>query len=321
MVRHPHRNHFVLQFRQIPTGGGGTMAVAPTPATADAAGQADDLLRLELQLCEARTELDAVKEELRDKTPWYRQMSGIISVLAFALSMLSSLYSCQRDLDEEKQQARASLNVLSQRLLALPKENFELLQKYKDDVNALSNLPPLLNTENITLINSMKELVSKFPGVATDSDKFVLASALWNSWRVPEAMAIYSDLADRATDPNVTVASLRNLGIYYLAKGRENEGRATFEKAIGMFASKFKNEDPITKTSFNRYTYLGWAGAEVAQHHCDAAAEALAKAAELIEGTPTAPNDIMLQMATQIERDIQRCRSGQPVSQSPLRAQ
>ena len=285
---------------------------------AEAPADEDALHRLKLQFREARAELEAVKERLKEEKPWYRQMSGTVSVAAFVLSILSGLYSCQRDIDQERQQARASLNTLSQRLLALPKENFELMQKYKGDGSALSTLSPLLNSENITLVNSMKELVAHFPDLVTDNDKFVLASALVNSARVPEAIAIYGDLAQTASDPNVAVAALRNLGLYFLASGRPDIGRQSFESAIALFEGKFRSEDPMMKASSNRYTYLTWAKSELWLRNCDEAQGALGKAAALAAGMPMQPGDLMLQVAAEIERDIHLCRSGQPVPQAPL---
>lgn len=288
------------------------MAQGGSPA--DAAGNGDELHRLELRLEATRADLRAIEEKLEDEKPWYRTMGGAISVAAFVLSIVSSMYSCQRDVDQERQQARASLNTLSQRLLALPKENFELTQKYKNDGNALATLSPLLNAENITLVNTMKDLVTRFPDVVTDNDKFVLASSLVNSTRIPEAVKMYGELAQTANDPNVAVAADRNLGFYFLANGQPEAGRRYFEDAIAIFEGKFKSEDPFMKASSNIYTYLMWAKSELWVRHCSEAEAVLGRAMPLATEARVPSDAPLALMAGEVERDVQRCREGLPVA-------
>ena len=285
---------------------------------AEAPADEDALHRLELQFREARAELEAVKEQLKEEKPWYRQMSGIVSVAAFVLSILSGLYSCQRDIDQERQQARVSLNTLSQRLLALPKENFELMQKYKGDGSALSTLSPLLNSENITLVNSMKELVAHFPDLVTDNDKFVLASALVNSARVPEAIAIYGDLAQTASDPKRRRRRFAQPRPLFPRQRPPRHRTASVRKRHRPVRRQVPVRGSDDEGLINRYTYLTWAKSELWLRNCDEAQGALGKAAALAAGMPMQPGDLMLQVAAEIERDIHLCRSGQPVPQAPL---
>ncbi|MBK8212066.1 MAG: hypothetical protein IPK78_21160 [Rhodospirillales bacterium] len=294
-----------------------TAGVPPAGPVADG----DALQSLELRLSETRAELDKLVEKLGDEKPWYRTISGAISVAAFVLSIISGVYSCQRDIDQERQQARASLNTLSQRLLTLPRENFELAQKYKGDGNAQSTLSSLLNAENITMVNTMKELVARFPDIVTDNDKFVLASSLVNSTRIPEAVSIYNDLAQTASDPNVAVAADRNLGFYFLANGQPDIGRKYFENAVGIFEGKFKSEDQYMKASSNIYTYLMWAKSEIWTRNCNEAQGVLGRAMSLAAEIRLPPDAPMLLMASEIERDVQRCREGLPVAPPPPQLQ
>jgi hypothetical protein len=274
----------------------------------------DELHRLELRLEETRAGLKAVEEKLEEEKPWYRTMGGAISVAAFILSIVSGVYSCQRDVDQERQQARASLNTLSQRLLTLPKEHFELMQKYKSDGNALATLSPLLNAENITLVNTMKELVTRFPDVVTDNDKLVLANSLVNSVRMPEALKMYGELALTASDPDVAVAADRNLGFYFLINGQPAAGRQYFKNAIALFEGKFKSEDPFMKASSNILTYLTWARSELWARHCSDAEALLARATALAAEARVPPEAPLAMMATEVQRDVQRCGEGLPIA-------
>ena len=102
----------------------GERAPRPMPA-----GDDDALHRLELGPGN-RADLDLLAEKVGDEKPWYRTMGGAISVAAFVLSIVSGVYSCQRDIDQERQEARASLNTLSQRLLTLRAVQFSSHERF-----------------------------------------------------------------------------------------------------------------------------------------------------------------------------------------------
>ena len=171
------------------------------------------------------------------------------------------------------------------------------------------------------MVNTMKGLVARFPDIVTDNDKYVLASSLINSGRIPEALAIYSDLAKTASDPNVAVAANRNVGFYWLANGQPDEGRKYFENAVAIFESKFRSEDLYMKASSNLYTYLMWAKSELWVRNCNEAQGVLARATAVAAEMRSPPDAAMVQMAGQIEGDVQRCREGLPVAPPPPQMQ
>lgn len=276
----------------------------------------ETLHQLEMRLVDVEGDLNHIRDQLKDKPPLFKTASGLLSVAAFVLSIGSTLYSCQRDHFQEKQQARATINALTQRLLTLPKESVEVNYKYKDDVGSRNYISSLLNTENISMINSMKDLVTRYPSIVTDNDRFVLAWSMQQSGRMPEAMVTYRELADTASDYNVAIAVHRAIGANLIRSGNIDEGRKWYERAISLHNDRFALEDPMTKDFSNRNTYLMQAGSELMANNCDAAEIAINKA-DAVKINP----DPLEEMERNLQAQVWNCRLANSVPRAPAEPQ
>lgn len=253
--------------------------------------------------------LEDLEKKAGEKKAWYKTMSGIVAVAAFALSVLSTLYSYKHDADQELQEARSTLNTLGARLLSLPKENFELKEKYKHDGNAANNLGSLINTENIVLVDYMRAIVDKFPVIVTDADRYILASSMSNSGRVIEATKIFGEIAAKSQDPNSTAAAYRNLGAYSMAAGDPENGRRLFQQAVDIFDTRFAGEAEVFKRYSKAYTYLMWARSELWTGDCDHAEDIVGRANALMVELRMLPESSELQLATEISGALPQCRA------------
>jgi hypothetical protein len=75
------------------------------------------------------------------------------------------------------------------------------------------------------------------------------------------------------------------------------------------------------KASSNIYTYLMWAKSELWTRSCNEAQGVLGRAMSLAAEIRLPPDAAMLLMASEIERDVQRCREGLPVAPPPPQLQ
>jgi hypothetical protein len=236
---------------------------------------------VDLSLEQMHAEIESIRERLADEKPWYRKTSGVLSVCAFMLSIYSTVYGHSRDSFQEKQQARQTLNTVSQRLLALPKEGVEITEKYKDNIIASNYITPLLTVETDTLVSTMKDLMARYPSIATDSDKYVLAWSLKQVNRLPESEDLFRQLANTATYPNGAVAGYRELAVLQFSRGNPRKGKALYENAVSVLDLRFPDLNPLVKASYNQRTYILLANMQLVARNCNEAQSALDRAKEI----------------------------------------
>lgn len=236
---------------------------------------------VDLSLEQMHAEIESIRERLADEKPWYRKTSGVLSVCAFMLSIYSTVYGHSRDLFQEKQQARQTLNTVSQRLLDLPKERVEITEKYKNNINSYNHILPLLNVETQTMASTMKDLMTRYPSITTDSDKYVLAWSLKQVNRLPESGDLFRQLANTATYPIDAVAGYRELAVLQFTLGNPREGKALYEKAVSVLDSRFPGLNPMEKASYNQWTYILLAYMQLGARNCSEAQGALDRAKEI----------------------------------------
>jgi hypothetical protein len=116
-----------------------------------------------------KREIDALQiEVMKGRLPWYRSPSIIISIVALLFSFGTTFVSYYKTARLEVQAARTELRGILQRLSALPKDNFELIRKYRDDPEGLA-LSGLLTQENALLARQASEIVDRYPNRSSSS--------------------------------------------------------------------------------------------------------------------------------------------------------
>lgn len=268
--------------------------------------------RLQRDILETQASLKLIQEQIANKKPWYREVPGLISVIAFLISTGSTFYSCQRESIQDRSDAQMTMNSLSQRLITLPKENLEAGIKYKDDHQTLKQVLSLANMENATNMDSLEDLIRRYPAVATDHHKYVLALALRSSGQPIRSNIILAELARNAKSPNVLIAANRDLAGMELFNRESDKGRYHYRRSIAI-VDQNPQMDAFVKNSYNQETYLHWASSEYHSGNCSAAKEALERAKALkVPGNPHAKSFLF------IDQTIQDCPlSNQPTPSKP----
>lgn len=255
--------------------------------------------RLQRDILETQASLKLIQEQIAKKKPWYQEISGLISVAAFLLSIGSTFYSCQRESAQDRSAARMTMNSLSQRLTSLPKENLEAAIKYKDDPQALNWFLSLSNIENMSNIDSLDNWLRRYPDLATDQDRYVLAMALGSSGQPIRANRIFSELAQSSKNINVLIAAIRNLAAVDFFNKKIDAGRQRYRQGIDI-VNRSTELDANAKNFYNQTTYTGWANMEYTSGDCSAAKEALERAkALLVAGNPNGKSLVMMDQAIQ----------------------
>ena len=97
------------------------------------------------------------------RTPWYKNVSTIISFAALAFSFGTTYVSYRRAETQDIQSMRQELRGILQRLAALPKENLDISKRYKEDPAAISLASGFINQENTLLSRQAAEIARKLP--------------------------------------------------------------------------------------------------------------------------------------------------------------
>jgi hypothetical protein len=126
-----------------------------------------------------KQEVDALQVHiLQLDKPWYQQAPSIVAVLALVFSLITTYLSYDRDRRLDRQADRTELRSLIQRLTALPRENFELVQKYKDEPAAAVQFSGFILNENLILTNQAVDIIRRIPGLVSASEALAVAAAL-----------------------------------------------------------------------------------------------------------------------------------------------
>lgn len=243
---------------------------------------------LEDEIRRMKAEVDALQvHAMAEDRPWYLQMSALVSIFALAVSIFSAWASYDLAKRQNLREDRAELRELLQRLHAMPRENIELLVKYRDQPLVANQLSSVLNSENAALSTQALGIIDRIPDAVTSSERLAVAGALQNSGRIREALEIHEAVAgSEAATANDVLAAYRTLGANFFMLGEIEQGRHSFDQARGVLETRFKREHKSFKLFSNVTTELYQAQAEAYVRACPEAAEHVDAAATLIASRP-----------------------------------
>ena len=240
----------------------------------------------ELQIM--KREIHALQIEVR-KGPmlWYKSPSIIISITALLFSFGTTFVSYYKSGREEVQSARTELRGILQRLSTLPKDNFDLLRKYRDDPEGLG-LSGLLNQENSLLARQASEIIDRYPNEVSGVEYFSVGMALGSVSDFTKVPLYFDRALAKTVDPNAKVAILRNYGLYFMSTGQVTEGRRKFEDALSIW-SVYPYVTDYFKKSTNAFTEMYWSQSEASINNFEEAKVHIRKAIELASSLPPCP--------------------------------
>jgi tetratricopeptide (TPR) repeat protein len=256
-------------------------------------------LRAEIQSTQEidsiRKDVELLKKEIDDSVsrPWYTNPSVVVSTLALLFSFGTTLVSYSRSQKDDVREARSELRGILQRLTSLPRDNFELIRKYKDDSEGQA-LSGFLTQENSLLARQASEIVDRFPDKIPSGEYYSVALALMVASDVTKVPIYFERALKQTSDPNVKVAVLRNYGFHLLNTGEVTEGRRKFEQALSIW-KEYPNVTIYFKGSTDALTEMYWAQAEFGINNLEAAKEHIRKALQQVNSLQPGPMTNQLQ--------------------------
>ena len=252
----------------------------------NAGNQSVDLLLLQ-------KEVETLKSAMQgERTPWYRNISTVLSVIAMLFSFGTTFVSYKRTESQDIQNARVELRGLLQRLSALPRENIEMTRKYENtDPSVVASIGSFINQENTLLARQASEIDHKLPPqYVSATEYYAIGVALQNAYDVIGAKELFTTAIDVSTNLNDRVGALRSRANLLFITGQPDAGRVDYQRALNVF-SDFSNAsyNEYTKKSTHIWTELAWAYSEASIGSRDAAFQHVQNAEHHLSGLPDGP--------------------------------
>ena len=246
-----------------------------------------------------KREVDSLQISILNvKTPWYKNIPIIVSMLALLFSFGTTYVSNERIAAQDEQALKTELRSMLQQLAVLPSKNFELTKKYSDDPNAVAFISGQLNQENALLAFQAADLVSRLPSnKVTAIEIYSVAVALGFSYEIQKANEMYILSYELAKDMNTAVAAKRGIANSLYQLGQPEAGRVQFQEALNIF-SKYKDHNDFIQKSTHVTTLLNWDSAEVGAGYTSKPMQKLDEARSIVESLP--PGSLTVQLKGQV---------------------
>ena len=249
-------------------------------------GQSVDLILL-------KKEVDALQIAIHEqRTPWYKSMSTVLSVVALLFSFGTTFVSYTRTQSQDIQSARVELRGLLQRLASLPRESIEITKKYeKNDPAVVASISGFINQENALLARQAAEIAKKIPPESVSATEYyAIGVALQNAYNVEGAKELFTKAIDVSTDLNDRVGALRMRANLLFNTGQPDAGRVDYQRALDIFSDFDKaSYNEYTKKSTHIWTELGWAYSEANIGSKDVALQHVVNAENYLSGLIASP--------------------------------
>jgi len=274
------------------------------------------------QISHLKSEINSLKTAQAARTsPWYRNASVVLSLVALMFSFGTTFVSYKRANDQEVLSTKQELRGLLQRLAALPKDNLEATKKYSDDPLSFALVSGYINNETSLLARQSAAIARKLPrGTVSPAEYHSIGMALVGVYDLGSAKEFYElalSSAQDLKDFNTEIGAQRGIASLYFMTGAPEKGRAEFEKASTIF-DRYPGYDQNTKAYTQVPTELTWAQAEKYMGSSSLAGNHLDNAEKYTNELSASPiKDTLVQQVAQVKLQILEGKS----LASPIRPQ
>jgi hypothetical protein len=245
-------------------------------------------------------ELAALKALAADsQRPWWQNYPLLVSVLAFTLSLITSVISAYvahvRDIHDEESQLAATLGIIQD----LNPKQVELHEQYKTTPYE-SQVSGLINNEVNSALHTAAKLGLHLGSKATSADLTAIAQGVYGLGEYKVSLKLLQYALTAAESANDKSIALRDLGFYMIRTGKGGAALKTgedyYEEALNLDREYELSDQPLALAWLRSMAQLGWAGA-VAPTDCVAAQRHFGEGIKVLSSAP-------------LTIDIEQVRSG-----------
>lgn len=238
-------------------------------------------------------EIEELKQDIieinnkRDKNKsWTNISSNIIAMIALLFSFGTTFFSYNRMNEQDIHNTKNELNSILEKLSSLPKENYELMNRYKYNPIATSKLSGYIMQENIILANQAYDIIKKLPeNIITGTEYYAVADAFVCIPDYDKAISLYKKAIFKINDITTEIAIHRSYANVLYQNGKIEEGRTEYDLANATFII-YNNYSFTFKTICYIQTEICWASSEISIGNKIEALRHISKANQYLKQLP-----------------------------------
>ena len=218
-------------------------------------------------------------------------VTTLVAFCALLVSLVTTTISYLHTKEQDIQNQKTELRALLQRMISLPKENYNVLNLSNENPNMSANISSLINQENVLLYNQAVNLINSIPQNRISAiECYTLASCLANSGNYYEALEFIKKALEKVSDFETELGAARTYAQLLFRTSEYENGRIQFEKTLTLF-DKYKNRhiNEFHKLSCNIKTELGWAYEEAESYNFDKIMLHINNAKKYLDKMPITP--------------------------------
>jgi hypothetical protein len=224
----------------------------------------------------------------KPQRPWWQDYPFLVSVLAFALSLLTSIISAYvahtRDIHDEQSQLAATLGTIQD----LNLKQVELHEKYKNSPYEGQASGLIANQVNSALHTAAKLGLQLGPK-ASSADLTAIAQGVYGLGEYQVSLKLLQYALTAAESANDKSIALRDLGFYTIRTGRGGTalkaGEDYFQQALNLDREFDLSDQPLVIAWLRSSAQFGWASA-VAPMDCAAAQRHFSEGIKVLSSAP-----------------------------------
>jgi hypothetical protein len=224
----------------------------------------------------------------KPQRPWWRDYPFLVSAMAFALSLFTSIISAyvahSRDIHDEQSQLAATLGTLQE----LNLKQVEVHEKYKDTPYE-AQVGGLINNQVNSTLHTAAKLGLQLGSKASTADLTAIAQAVYGLGEYQVSLRLLKYALAAAESANDKSIALRDLGFYMIRTGRGGTaikaGEDYFQQALNLDREFDISDQPPVVAWLRSSADLGWASA-VAPIDCAAAQKHFSEGIKVLLSAP-----------------------------------
>ncbi len=253
-----------------------------------------------------KKEVDSIQIQLSErKKPWHQNPAITISMIALVFSFGTTGVSYYKNHEEGIRANRREARELIQRVIKLPIENFELMQKNQGSAFGES-LSGMINQENLLLATQAVELIKRHPSSFSSTEYFAVAVALSQSNIKDNVPYLFENAVKMAKNSNDYNVSTRAYAMYHFTQRNYLEGRKYYEMALAVW-DKFPERNIYLVNSVDLVTLMYWSNAELSINNYTVSFDLITRAKNSLAKLPQDPITTSLaRQIAEVERRIEQ---------------
>lgn len=259
-------------------------------------------------------EIDDIQVRMAQKErPFYKDVSLLVAVFAFVLSLATTLIGELRMARQNRGAKEAELREVIRRLVAIPHEQAQLIVDLENKPDVLNSVIGDLQSENNVLAARAIVLIDQLGDEVTATEREAVVKSLISAIQFHDAKRILQKAIALAKQPNEAAVASRQLGMIHFLEGDPKKARAAMKKAI--LAPK-SGELAYHYAAADCETYTIWAKAEMLYGSYDLAQERLKDAESAANLVPLWPmKTLLLRQVGAAHVEIEKAKTAYPTQQ------